>query len=84
MALVLSFKCLGNVEFGDVFSILILPLSQFLVVPFLSIHLHFNHLSFQILPQISSQIPQSIHISIPIYPLSQVRQLSLSVHLLLL
>ena len=84
MALVLSFKCLGNVEFGDVFSILILPLSQFLVVPFLSIHLHFNHLPFQIIPQISSQILQSIHISIPIYLLSQMRQFPLSIHLPLL
>ena len=83
MALVLSSKCLGNEEFGDVFSILTLLLSQFLVVPFLSIHLHFNHLSFQILPQISSQIPQSIHISIPIYPLSQMRQFPLSILLLL-
>ena len=84
MAFVLSSKCLGNEEFGDVFSILTLLLSQFLVVPFLSIHLHFNHLPFQILPQISSQILQSIHISIPIYLLSQMRQFPLSIHLLLL
>ena len=45
---------------------------------------HFNHLSFKILPQISSQILQSIHISIPIYLLPQMRQFPLSIHFPLL
>ena len=84
MALVLSFKCLVSEEFGDVFSILTHLPSQFLVIPFLSIHFHFNHLSFKILPQISSQILQSIHISIPIYLLPQMRQFPLSIHFPLL
>ena len=84
MVLVLSFKCLGSEEFGDVFSTLTHPPSQFSVIPFLSIHSHLNHLSSQILPQISSQILRSIHISIPIYLPSPMRQFPLSIHLPLL